>query len=419
MTIECFSDSAAEKAAIEGWIRFKLIDEAEPPNNELLSKSTIPTTDGRLCGNNCYNINKNQISNHEYGGWYYDIYYDESDCCYLVRFDEDDINNFEILWTNNDCFDIQIVKTGNFIIQANLYGVFIFINSFIICFSHEGHFKKWININDIFLSLASKFKKEEKEYTKKYNKPYNPDVFSSVWVYGHSIYFTNDFDYFKGMIYKYNLSTEETQIFKIAKPHNQDHNEVYGIMGDERYLLFNNNRILDVLTEKVYKADYFYVDFETKRCYYLPNKQPTFVPEGFTSIQISDKLYRSDFMLHGERGGDFFYYRPIFTGDTFYGFKYGHFDRYKEEEDHYYNLYKLTDNNWEYLNAGARGGYEDLHIQGKYLYFDCLHGRRAKLDGSGMDSHWIGSRGAYGVMMESEKIFRKQFLQVREELFDI
>jgi hypothetical protein len=32
-----------------------------------------------------------------------------------------------------------------------------------------------------------------------------------------------------------------------------------------------------------------------------------------------------------------------------------------------------------------------------------------------MEHRWIGHEGAYGVMMESEKIFRRYFLQVTEE----
>lgn len=293
------------------------------------------------------------------------------------------------------------------------HGIFLFINASIIWFSHEGLVKKWVDIKEVFPSLASKIKKEEKKWKEKLIE-YVSSFFTGAWVYGHTIYFTNYFDDDKGRIYKYNISTEETQLFKITKPRNQEDNYVDGIMGDERYLLFNKNRILDTFTEKVHKSDYYYIDFETKKCYYLQGEKVNFTPEGFASIQISDKLYNSDFMLHGERGNDFFYYKPIFTGDAFYGFQYGHFDRYKEEEDHYYNLYKLTPNNWEYLNAGSRGGIEELSIQGKYLYFDRLHGKCAKLDGSGMDSHWIGHRGGHGVLMESERMFRRYLLQVTE-----
>ena len=103
-----------------------------------------------------------------------------------------------------------------------------------------------------------------------------------------------------------------------------------------------------------------------------------------------------------------------------YGFNYGHINKYKGEKDHYYNLYKVTENSWTYLNAGSRGGIEDCSIQGNYCYFDTTYGIRAKLDGSGMERGWTGETGGkreYGSLMETEKVYRRICLQEAE--FDI
>jgi|BioPla2DNA2_1021312.scaffolds.fasta_scaffold14718_4 hypothetical protein len=400
LVIHCYSGSAAENAALEGWNRFKLID-GELSSCEHSLKPVPVNTNGRLCGTACYNGIHGKDNNQEYGGWYYDAYFDNSGCCHLVRFDEDNINVFEHLWSD----DSKRIVKSDFTMQINRVGIFLFINSFIIGFGHEGQVIKWVDIKEVFPALSSKIKKEEKSWKEKYKESSAPSLFSSVWVYGHCIYFTNVFDSDKGRIYKYNITTEETRSFKINKPRNQEDSYIDTMIGDDRYLLINKNRLLDTLLEKVYKSDYYYIDFETRKCYLLPDDKATFTPEGFTTVQISEKLYRNVS----------FYSNPLFTGDAFYGFKYRHIESYKDEEDHYYNLYKLTDKGWEYLYAGSRGGIEELSIQGNYLYFDSAYGIRAKMDGRGMEHRWIGHEGAYGVMMESEKIFRRYFLQVTEE----
>jgi hypothetical protein len=74
-----------------------------------------------------------------------------------------------------------------------------------------------------------------------------------------------------------------------------------------------------------------------------------------------------------------------FDGNTCYGFVYAHKGINEGKKDHYYNLYALSPNgDSEFLNAGSRGGIEQLVVIGEYAYFYYTFAIRAKLDGSGM-----------------------------------
>lgn len=81
------------------------------------------------------------------------------------------------------------------------------------------------------------------------------------------------------------------------------------------------------------------------------------------------------------------FFRSYFDGKNFYTFSYSHCGINEGKENYYYNLYRLYPNGEsEFLNAGSRGGIEELVIIGDYAYFDKEFSLRAKIDGSGMES---------------------------------
>ena len=74
-----------------------------------------------------------------------------------------------------------------------------------------------------------------------------------------------------------------------------------------------------------------------------------------------------------------------FDGKTCCGFTYGHKGINEGKKDYYYNLYALYPNGEaKFLNAGSRGGVDQLVVLGEYAYFDPEYCLRARLDGSGM-----------------------------------
>lgn len=423
LVIHCPFGSYAEKTALERWIKIKYTDRERFEAD--VSYKPAPAGNGRLCGTVCYNVACNEQNGHEYGGWYYDLFFDNCGFFNLVRFDEDNVNAIDVL-REEECKKTQ---RNDIIIQTNRFGVFVFLKSNVLWYYHDGVPVKKIEMDKLLPNLQSKIKKEMKEWHGR--DEYECHLFSSVWVYGQVLYFTTNFDYDKGIIYKCDLSTDEIRHFKITKPRNVESCSISRITGDERYVSFNidgdgQKRLLDTFTEGVHKTNARYIDFEAKRCYYNcdtysgENDKPIFTPEGFQNFWLTKEFTST---LNGTQNGEYigrFYRECLFTGDAFYGFRYGHTKKYQAQEDHYYNLYKVTQNNWSYLNAGSRGGIEEFSIQGNYCYFDTTNGIRAKLDDSGMVRGWTGKTGGmreYGSLMETEMVFRRLCLQEAE--FDI
>jgi hypothetical protein len=423
LVIHCPFDSRAERTALERWIKIKYTDrrmfEAD------VSFRPVTTDKGRLCGTACFNVAYNKQNGHEYCGWYYDLFFDNKGCFNLVRFDEDNVNAIDILW-EEEC---PKPRYGDIIIQINRFGVFVFLKSIVYWYNHNGVPVKQIEMDKLLPNLQSSIKKDMKEWRERHE--YECHLFRSVWVYGQVLYFTTKFDNDKGIIYKCDLSTDEIRHYKITKPRGLDKCYIGKITGDERYVSFTIDgdegaKLLDTFTESIYKMNARYIDFESKRCYYdheiysCENVKPLFTPEGFKSIWLSKEFMRAiEGTVNGQHAGRL-YRECLFTGDALYGFNYGHINKYKGEKDHYYNLYKVTENSWTYLNAGSRGGIEDCSIQGNYCYFDTTYGIRAKLDGSGMERGWTGETGGkreYGSLMETEKVYRRICLQEAE--FDI
>lgn len=76
-----------------------------------------------------------------------------------------------------------------------------------------------------------------------------------------------------------------------------------------------------------------------------------------------------------------------YDGEEMYGFTYRHTGLFDGQKDYYYNLYKVTGEGViQFLNAGSRGGIEELNVVGNYVYFDTQDALRAPKDGSGMES---------------------------------
>ncbi|MCR4792847.1 MAG: hypothetical protein K5871_08855 [Lachnospiraceae bacterium] len=52
-------------------------------------------------------------------------------------------------------------------------------------------------------------------------------------------------------------------------------------------------------------------------------------------------------------------------------FVYGHIDKFKNEKDYHYNLYRLDpDGEVSFLSAGTRGGIETLYVEDNFAYWD-------------------------------------------------
>lgn len=76
--------------------------------------------------------------------------------------------------------------------------------------------------------------------------------------------------------------------------------------------------------------------------------------------------------LHTEIGANDFYcgYYARLEDGTAVGWVYKHIAKYKNEFDHYYNLYRVDpDGTATFLGAGSRSGIEEMYVKDGYAYW--------------------------------------------------
>lgn len=193
-------------------------------------------------------------------------------------------------------------------------------------------------------------------------------------------------------------------VFKVYLD-NEEENSGWFIMnsdGSECQKLRYQYRIKDSDGDyEIEELSIFYIDMDTNEVYTsgMPseNKRKG-VESGVWKRKLGERLTPNSYkeliweiIPHQFSNGNFGGYytsgaENYFDGNVCYGFTYGHRGSNSDNTDHYYNLYQLYSNgDSRFLNAGSRGGIEELVIIGKYAYFDSELELRAKLDGSGME----------------------------------
>lgn len=255
---------------------------------------------------------------------------------------------------------------------------------------------------------------------------------SGFFVYDNTIYFSF-VDYYNNKvgIGKYKINNTENQVMTsfCQKENNSYIDHISQISANDMYITFYvngdsyncknhgwhiinklNGNMSKIKSEYIYRyedgeiskesIDIKFIDTQKNLVYTSVNRKEEKVygyksnsivvrklRSDITKIDKNDKLLCNTDLFNGGKGLKFYSDRDnvCFSGERVIGFNYGH-------GDYYYNLYSVdTDGNTEYLNAGTRGGIEQLNIVGNYAYFDSDLVLRANLNGFGMDKmkEWL------------------------------